>query len=138
MGGGEEAFQDVVFPPIGNFPDHCDVDTDPCIDQLYPGVSIREFYAKVLYSPQFWEHVFVVTDSEDITIPVLEKGADADTHLERLCRFVAPIKGAPVGPKQTRVEQTHRVSFPDENNIIFDTSNRSLDIPMYSESFLIE
>lgn len=112
--GSEDVFKDIIFPKIGNCPDHCDVDSEPCIDQLFANVSIKEFYAKVLYSPQFWEHVFVVTDSEDITIPTFGNPANSDTYLERLCRFVAPIKGAPVGPKQTRVEQTHRVSFPDE------------------------
>jgi hypothetical protein len=110
----QDPFKDVIFPTIGQFTKHCEVDTSPCIDQVFPNITIKEFYKRLLYSQEFWEHVFVVTDSEDINIPPFEKPSSADICLQRLCQFVAPIKGAPVGPKQTRVRQTHRVSFPDE------------------------
>ena len=41
------------------------------------------------------------------------------------------------GPKSAKSEQTHQVSFANENKIILDTSNRSIDIP-YSDAFVIQ
>lgn len=110
----EDIFKDIIFPNEGKFNDHVSIDNDPCINQVFPNVTPKEFYAKLLYSAKFWEHVFVVTDSTDINIPEFKLPNDGAIYLERVCKFVAPIKGAPMGPKQTRVEQTHRVSIQNE------------------------
>ena len=108
-----DIFENVEFPTIGEFK-HIKIDKEPCIDKVFPNTSPKEFYAKLLFSPSFWEHVFVVTDSTDIKIPKLENNNNDSTCLSRICTFIAPIKGAPMGPKQTRVRQTHRVSMPNE------------------------
>ena len=110
----EDFFKGVLFPDYGKFAEHISIDNEPCINRVYANITPKEFYARLLYSPEFWEHVFVVTDSTDINIPQFQLPNDGAVYLERICKFVAPIKGAPMGPKQTRVRQTHRVSMPDE------------------------
>ena len=107
----EEEIDDTKYP-TGVFPDHIVIQNEPCIDEFFPSVTPKEFYKLLIYDNNFWEHIFVVTDSTAVTIPIFEQ---SDTHkscLDRICTFTTPIKGAPMGPKQTRVKQTHRVSFP--------------------------
>eukprot|EP00011_Vannellida_sp_DIVA3-517-6-12_P007358 CAMPEP_0114628508 /NCGR_PEP_ID=MMETSP0168-20121206/12857_1 /TAXON_ID=95228 ORGANISM="Vannella sp., Strain DIVA3 517/6/12" /NCGR_SAMPLE_ID=MMETSP0168 /ASSEMBLY_ACC=CAM_ASM_000044 /LENGTH=736 /DNA_ID=CAMNT_0001839893 /DNA_START=21 /DNA_END=2227 /DNA_ORIENTATION=- len=135
----EEEEEKVKLPPPG-----------PCSHAVYSGTGVRgalvveesfdvgfeELYAKCMLDGTIYGKVMEAGGSWDMVVPEWDM-EDAACHYRRLVTFVAPIKGAPIGPKQTKVEQTQVMSLMDEHTVALSSSTFSLDIP-YSDAFLVE
>lgn len=137
--GEKEAEEKVEMPPMG-----------PCSHSVYSPAGLRgalvveqsfnvdfeELCSKFFLDGTLYGSVMESIGSWDVVVPEWTHN-EAPCHHKRLVTFVAPIKGAPIGPKQTKVEQTQTLSMMDENTVALSSSTFSLDIP-YSDAFLVE
>ena len=99
--------------PSGNFNDHAKVTNPPIVDTVFKNITCIEFYEKLIANSEMWKDIFIQQENKDVVVPSFTPENNG-TYYKRQVTFISPIKGAPMGPKETRVIQTHRVSMPNE------------------------
>lgn len=101
--------------PSGAVKSHLPVEGTPVVDAVFLNVTVSELYHKLMANVDFWRYVFKEQENWNIVVPPMSPSNEEPTSLySRKCTFMTPIKGAPMGPKETRVIQTQRISCPSE------------------------
>lgn len=112
----EEEEQEEIQYPTGVFKDHIVIAGPPAISARFSKISCKQIYAKLLHSKPFWEFVLEKQENKNGSISELHPSKNVpNSMVERDMTFVTPIKGAPMGPKETRVEQHQRISMPSNS-----------------------
>lgn len=109
----EKQEEEQMVYPTGVFKDHLSITGSPAVSARFPKVTCKQIYAKLFNCKPFWEYVFEKQENKNGSITDLRPSKSAPTAMfERDMTFVTPIKNAPMGPKETRVEQDQRISMP--------------------------
>ena len=110
-----EVSEEEVDRPSGTFDDHVKILNPPAVKGVFQGLSCQKLYTKIMSNQKFWEYTLKQQENKKAVVAELRPSSDhPDVMYERECTFISPIKGAPMGPKETRVIQNHRLSMPNE------------------------
>lgn len=108
----------------------------PTYSEKFP-ITIQEFYLHLLSdnSDTFWKEFHARYGYAAFSMTAWSSSLEG-CCLERHADFKAPIKMS-LAPKHTRVKQKQRCRFISNDEIIFETSSHSRDVP-YSNQFLVD
>lgn len=88
----------------------------------------------VLYVSRWLKTYHEDVKNRDITISDWHRGKDG--FMTRQVNFRRPL-GYKLGPKETRVKETHRYSFTRDGGVIVEIQGENLDVP-YASCFFVE
>ena len=112
----------VKTPKVGGYKPQMLISAPPVINEKFEGISIHQFYERLVQNKSFWAFYFKKCENKEINVPDLSPSPQfSDSLFIREIKFIAPIKGAPIGPKQTRVVQSHSVSMPSSTFVFLFT-----------------
>ena len=111
-------------------------ETNEKYSKVYP-INILEFY-QIFFSDEsemFWKEFHSRGGYQKFSMTQWSPSAEG-CCCERHADFTAPLPLS-IAPKYTRIAQQHRIRMIDQNQMIFETSSHSKDVP-YSSHFLVE
>merc|ERR1712137_742240 len=134
---------EVEFPPMSSQCCHENLTTinvAPRYTEIFP-LSVQEFYSNFLSqnSFAFWIEFHSRDGYSSFKLTPWQESAEGCCY-ERQTKFRAPIHNAihnAIAQAYTRVSQQQRCRFVSENELLFETSSHSLDVPL-SNQFLVE
>ena len=134
-----EAPLDVRRPPQSSICCHENHEASqipPRYSEIFP-LTVNEFFTNFLSdkSESFWSEFHSRDGYNHFTLSPWKLSAE-ECCLERNAEFRAPIRVS-LAPIYTRVVQQHRCRFISENELVFETSSHSLDVP-FSNQFLVQ
>jgi len=134
---------EVEYPPMASQCCHENLTTinvAPRYTEIFP-LTVKEFYSNFLSQSSFafWIEFHSRDGYSSFKLTPWQKSAE-ECCFERQTKFRAPIHNAihnAIAQAYTRVSQQQRCRFVSENELLFETSSHSLDVPL-SNQFLVE
>ncbi|EGG18212.1 hypothetical protein DFA_03699 [Cavenderia fasciculata] len=108
-----------------------DFDEQPWMNERFP-ITVEEFYAVIVKS-DFWGQVNTTHGYTEQTVSEWKTGSCC---IERNMDFRTAI-AFKIGPKSTRVSQVQRCRLRNKDELVFQSSSCSKDVP-YGDSFSVE
>lgn len=94
---------------------------------------VKEVF-NILYMSDWLKKYHEDVKNRDVTISDWERGEDG--FMKRQVDFRRPL-GYKIGPKETRVKETHRYSFTKDGGVLIEIQGENLDVP-YASCFFVE